>query len=392
MKIAIVVHGRFHGFDLARALIKRGHEVTVFTNYPKRAARKFGLPDERIRSFWLHGVVSRVLHRVGRAIPRLCFDAFVHRMFGRWAAGRTSRETWDVIYAFSGVAEEILRRKPQAARQRWVVRGSAHIFTQDRLLAEEERRAGAAIERPSQWMLRREQREYQLADRIVTLSSFSRNTFLEHGLPPEKVLLIPSGVDFDAFRPTGEIVTARWRRIRRREPLRVLFTGTVSLQKGIFDLVEVIERADPRHFQFRFVSNVTPDAAALLERVAGRIELGGRLAERELPRRYEEADLFVFPTIQDGFAAVLAQAHANALPIIATTNCAAPDLIEEGKTGWVVPIRQPAAIVERLRWCHEHREELAAMVERIYHEFRPRTWDDMAADFERHLAAEAEAR
>ena len=64
MKIAIVVHGRFHAFDLARALSERGHQVTLFTNYPQWAARRFGLGKVEVRSFWAHGIASRLVARV----------------------------------------------------------------------------------------------------------------------------------------------------------------------------------------------------------------------------------------------------------------------------------------------------------------------------------------
>ncbi|WP_242046550.1 hypothetical protein [Cylindrospermum sp. FACHB-282] len=43
LKIAVVVHGRFHAFDLARELIEQGNEVTLFTNYPKKIVEKFGI-------------------------------------------------------------------------------------------------------------------------------------------------------------------------------------------------------------------------------------------------------------------------------------------------------------------------------------------------------------
>src|SRR5439155_124978 len=49
---------------------------------------------------------------------------------------------------------------------------------------------------------------------------------------------------------------------------------------------------------------------------------------------------------------------------------------------WVVPIRDPDALVERLRWCSDHRDEVAAMVGRIYEHFQPRDWSEVAADFE----------
>ena len=64
MKIAIVVQGRFHAFHLARALLDRGSDVTVLTNYPKWAAARFGLPGDRVRSYWPHGVLTRLVSRL----------------------------------------------------------------------------------------------------------------------------------------------------------------------------------------------------------------------------------------------------------------------------------------------------------------------------------------
>src|SRR5690242_3588338 len=72
MKIAIIVQGRFHAFDLTRALSERGHQVTLFTNYPQWAARRFGIGDAEVRSFWPHGVASRVAGYLGiKAEPLL---------------------------------------------------------------------------------------------------------------------------------------------------------------------------------------------------------------------------------------------------------------------------------------------------------------------------------
>src|SRR5262249_29481624 len=70
MRIAVVVHGRFHAFDLARELLALGHDVTLFTNYPRRVAERFGIPGHRVRSYLVHGVLTRIFHRTlpGRAL------------------------------------------------------------------------------------------------------------------------------------------------------------------------------------------------------------------------------------------------------------------------------------------------------------------------------------
>jgi glycosyltransferase involved in cell wall biosynthesis len=108
-----------------------------------------------------------------------------------------------------------------------------------------------------------------------------------------------------------------------------------------------------------------------------------RLPQAELPGQYAWGDIFVFPTIEDGYAQVLAQAQVSGLPLLSTVNSGAPDMVTENVTGWLVPIRSPETCLERLRRMDAHRAELAAMVERIAYQFQPRSWDDVAREFER---------
>jgi len=148
----------------------------------------------------------------------------------------------------------------------------------------------------------------------------------------------------------------------------------------------VVRELRDEAFCFRLVGTAAPEVSGLLLELGQGATLVAKLPQHELPREYAQADLYLFPTIEDGFAVVLAQAQASALPILTTTNCSGADLVREGETGWVLPIRSPAVFVERLRWCAAHRAELAAMVRRAYAEFQPRDWSAVAADFERVYA------
>jgi hypothetical protein len=182
-KIDIVVHGRFYAFDLARELIALGHDVVVYTNYPPFVVARFGVPVARVRSFLSHGIASRIHHQIRRRIGFPDLERYFHTSFGDWAS-RSIRPDSDLVYGFSGVMEEILRLPRSKHRgRRWVVRGSAHIREQYRLLAEEEGRVGSTIDKPTPWIIDREEREYSLADRIVVLSTFACRSFEEHGVP-----------------------------------------------------------------------------------------------------------------------------------------------------------------------------------------------------------------
>jgi glycosyltransferase involved in cell wall biosynthesis len=382
LKIAIVVPGRFHGFDLAREVLARGHEVTLLTNYPAWAMARFGIPSRRARTFPLHGVLARVLSRLPRQGAIRYPEAWLHRMFGRWAARQLSREQWDVIHCWSGVSEELLDSPRVKSSCTLLMRGSAHISVQSRLLEDEEARAGVPLDRPSEWMCERELREYELADRILVLSTFSRQSFEAEGTPSSRIVTVPLGVNVDAFRPPAGTIAARQRRILAGESLRVLFVGAVSYRKGFFDIATVIDRLHGRGFTFELVGPILPESGALVDRIRSQATFVGKRPQSELPASYHAADLFLFPTIEDGFPAVMAQAKAAALPILTTAHGAGLDIVTPGQDGWIVPVRDPAAIVERLTWCARNRPHVAQIVQRIYDTFRPRDWAQVAADFE----------
>ncbi len=392
MKIAIVVHGRFHAFDLARALIARGHEVTVFTNYPGWAAKRFGLAPRHVRSYARHGAASRIIERLG--MPRLgrWWEPVAHRAFGRWAARTLAREHWDVIHCWSGVSEEILMSPVAKTAATLLMRGSAHIATQRRLLDEEGARAGVEIDHPSAWMVEREQREYARADRIVVLSSFAARTFREHGIESDRVAVLELGVRTESFQLSAAQMAARIDRVRRGEPLSIVFVGTLSFQKGLFDLAAVARALDRNRFRITLIGQPLPETRALIASLDGRVTVVGKVPQTELREAYARADMFLFPTIQDGFAVVLAQAKAAGLPILTTSNSGGADLVAEGEDGWVVPIRRPEVLIDRLRWYDAHRSELTAMMERIGSTKRTRDYAEVASDFEVLCRDELELR
>src|SRR5438045_2151615 len=152
MRIAIIVHGRFHAFDLVRELIKQGHRVLLLTNYPKRICARFGISPNCVRTNLLHGIASRIAYKIEALVQRRIFEPALFRWFSRWSAKIVSSQQFDVIHGFSGVCEEFFKATEDKGALRTLVRGSAHIDEQFAILADEERRSGMRIEKPSDWM------------------------------------------------------------------------------------------------------------------------------------------------------------------------------------------------------------------------------------------------
>ncbi len=380
LRIGMAVHGRFHAFDLAQGLLQNGHEVTLLTNYPRSIAARFGVPAERVRSMVRHGAVARAAARLldGRA------DRWLHPWFGRWAAQQLGGATWDVTHIWSGVAAEWLEHPTRTARCA-LERGSAHIRAQRELLDEEERRVGVALHKPSDWMIGREEQEYARADLIVVPSRYAQQTFVERGVPADRLRIVPLLASSASFRAPADVVEARRQRVQQGGALRVLFVGALSYQKGLHDLLQVMEMLPPTRFHFRLVGQLTAECAPSAGRLARRAELIGKVPQAQLPQHYAWADLLVLPSIQDGFAVVLSQAVAAGVPFIASTHSGGPDLVAAGVPGWIVEPRAADRLAERLLAVAADRAELARRVHAVQAAASPHDWSAVAREFVREV-------
>jgi glycosyltransferase involved in cell wall biosynthesis len=385
LRIDVAVHGRFHAFHLARALLARGHDVRLLTNYPASVVERFGFPRCRTVTHVAHGIAARIYHSVPQSLRIVGLEAALHQWFGRWVRSKV-RNSADIIYVFSSISEETLKSFYGAAGpQVWVARGSSHIRVQRKLLEEEELRTGVRLEKPSPWMISREEREYGMAQRVITLSSFAKHSFAGQPVPSDKVTLLLSAVDIARFRPDPVAIQSRLQRIRSGDSLHVLTVGAFSMRKGAYDLLEIARRLAGR-MSFRFVGDLPQEALALKAQAGSAIEFFRRVPEFELKQHYSWGDIFLFPTIEDGFAAVLTQALAAGLPVLATPNSSAPDIVRRGETGWILPIRSPSMFVDQLKWCDAHRSELHSMVQNCSG-YTLRDWSDMALEVEEIYAA-----
>lgn len=389
-KIAFVLQGRFSVFYLALALMHRGHDVKVFINYPAWALRRFNMDPSRTKRFVLHGILARFFIWLNDCFAVPMPESFTHELFGRWAFNSLRKDRWDAIMGMSGVSEEFLVDPRLKDTLKIVVRASAHIRFQYDILSQEELRTHAQLDKPSSWMLAREEREYEYADFINVLSSFSYKTFVEKGLSPDKLWLNASAFPVDQFQATSSTFAIRRQRILSQSPLKILYVGNVSFQKGIWDLKQIFDHVPKDKFLFRLVGKGLKETKECLSELPGSVELCGKRTQAELVLLYQWADLFVFPTIQDGFPQVLAQAFVSGLPILTTTNCSSSEILSHEETGWILPIRRPDIFIETLMWCDRNRGLLGDMVTSIEKKVMSssfRNWDVVAQETENLLEA-----
>ena len=98
------------------------------------------------------------------------------------------------------------------------------------------------------------------------------------------------------------------------------------------------------------------------------------MPQSELARYYQQASVFVLPSIQDGFGMVVYEAAACGLPVIVTENVGAS--IRDGLDGFVVPIRDVDALVRKMNYLYEHPMESAAMGQSALNYVQQFTWEN----------------
>jgi glycosyltransferase involved in cell wall biosynthesis len=201
--------------------------------------------------------------------------------------------------------------------------------------------------------MEKEQAEYDECDRITVQSTFAWQSFVDRGVAADKLIKLPLGVDLRMFRQIP----------KRDSTFRVLYAGTMSLRKGIPYLLEAIESLRLPNFEFAVNGSISPEVKHIVARHADRIRFLGTRPFNELYQVYSQASVFVLPTVEDGFAKVINEAMACGVPVIATTNCSASDVFTDGVEGFIVPIRDPAAIRDRILMLYENPSLRARMAE-----------------------------
>ncbi len=343
MHIVHSSHAKFHHQDLARQLHRRGVLHTFFTGYPRFKLKGLGVPWDKVNTFpWLevpyyagmrYGLIKGWCRREMEWWTCLAFDHHV-------AANMPDAD------AYIGLSNASLHGGIAIQKRGGVYlcdRPCSHIHHQDRLLAEEFDRQGISYSPIDPRFVDKEIEEYGTADAILVPSEFAFRSFLAEGVPESKLRKVSYGVDFRRFSPLGEPDEGSF---------DVLFAGTASLQKGVPDLLAAYRMVHHPRKRLRFAGAVTDDVRTLLQRAQktdASIEVLGPLAQGLLPAVMSRSHVLVLPSIQDGFGLVMAEAMACGCPVIASANTGGEDLFSDGVEGFVVPIRNPDAIAQRLQ-------------------------------------------
>jgi glycosyltransferase involved in cell wall biosynthesis len=197
-------------------------------------------------------------------------------------------------------------------------------------------------------------KECKLADRIVVNSEWSREALIRGGVAPDKLSIIPLAYEpgVGSGRFTEPQLQRRYpARFTQERPLRVLFLGLVNLRKGVARLLEAARIVRNEPVEFWMVGPVELTNASTITD-GGRVKWFAPVRHDQATGFYRDADVFILPTLSDGFAITQLEAQADGLPVIASKTCG--KVVENGVNGTI--LEQPTAehIAAAVRDCIAH--------------------------------------
>ncbi len=203
------------------------------------------------------------------------------------------------------------------------------------------------------WRLWRE--ECSLADTIIVNSEWSRQGLLAEGLPPEKLRVVPLAFEHNVSPERAGFQRSYPARFTAERPLRVLFLGQINLRKGIGPLLDAVRLLRGESVEFWFVGPIQIEIPGDLV-AAANVHWLGPVSRQATAGFYRGADVFLFPTLSDGFGLTQLEAQAWQLPVIASRFCG--EVVQHGVNGLVLNEVTAGEITAALRNCLLHPDRL----------------------------------
>ena len=342
MRVVLSTIGKFHTFSLARQLYQRGFLERIFTGYPCFKLTHEGFPVSLIDSWpWLSllGQAHRRLRWNSQFLTRQ-IEWQERKHFDSYTSARLP--ACDAFIGLSGSALKTGLRARQRGALYVCDRGSSHARYQNDIIKGEYRRHGARFQETHPDAIAQEEAEYAAADVITVPSHFAARSFEEMGVPADKLRVVPYGVDLSRFHPTGAPDPDRF---------DVLFVGAASFRKGIPYLLEAFAALRHPKKSLTLAGAVSPEVEGLIRAAAATQPVCciGRQPSGRIKQIMSRSHVLVQPSIEEGLSLVIGEAMACGCPVIATEHTGAQDFLEDGRDGFVVPIRSSEAIASRLQ-------------------------------------------
>jgi glycosyltransferase involved in cell wall biosynthesis len=214
------------------------------------------------------------------------------------------------------------------------------------------------------WFLRIfEEKMLERSNKIIAVSDFTRRELLQYyKVKEEKIRVIHNGVDVNKFKPASDKRKAKEELGLNPEDIAILSVGRLYARKGLFTLIESMLPVIRKFKNAKFIisgkglSNEMSKLSAHATQlgVKGNIIFTGYFPDKKLPKLYQAADVFAFSTFYENLPFAILEAMSSGLPVVTTNVGGIPEMIEDGKNGFLVQPFNSQELGDRVLYFLEH--------------------------------------
>ncbi len=217
------------------------------------------------------------------------------------------------------------------------------------------------------WFLRLfEESMLKKSNKIIAVSNFTKRELLQYyKVKEDKISVIHNGVDVTKFQPTSNKRRAKEELGLKTDEIAILSVGRLYARKGLFTLIESMPAVTRRFPRAKFIISGKGQSNEMKKLVAYAEKLGvkdtilftGYYPDKKLPMLYQAADVFAFSTFYENLPFAVLEALATGLPVVTTNVGGIPEMIEDGKNGFLVQPSNPRELSDRILYFLEHPSE-----------------------------------
>jgi glycosyltransferase involved in cell wall biosynthesis len=205
------------------------------------------------------------------------------------------------------------------------------------------------------------QQECILADKILVNSDWSSQALQQVGINSTKIKI--ASLAYNPPKIANSYTRTYPENFSEKRPLKVLFLGQIILRKGIAKIFEAIELLKDEPIEFWFVGSINITIPQVIQNNP-KIKWLGSVSRYTTTSYYQQADIFLFPTLSDGFGLTQLEAQAWQLPIIASKRCGA--VVKDQINGLILPDITTQAIADALIYCQQNPHQLQKFAQQSY--------------------------
>lgn len=189
---------------------------------------------------------------------------------------------------------------------------------------------------------------------FLSASHFVEDSLIARGVKRELIKIVPYGANVESDIQKNKIEDGI--------PIEFLFVGQVIYRKGITYALEAVASFDGTKARLTVTGNVNRDSW-FVERYLtyDNIRFTGSVTIDRMKQIYEQANVFILPSFAEGMAQVGIEALACGLPIICTYNSGVADLVKDGVNGFVIPVGDREALIQKMQWFIDNPSKILEM-------------------------------